>query len=39
MKLYMIEPEVSGEIGENTIYENYDAFQLNNADITELVEV
>lgn len=23
MKLFMIEPEVAGEIGENTIYENY----------------
>ena len=24
MKYYMIEPEVAGEIGENTIYDNYD---------------
>lgn len=24
MKLFMIEPEVAGELGENTIYENYD---------------
>lgn len=24
MKLYMIEPEVAGEIGEQTVYENYD---------------
>lgn len=23
MKLYMIEPEVAGEIGEQTVYENY----------------
>lgn len=25
MRLFMIEPEVAGEIGENTIYQNYDA--------------
>lgn len=25
MKLFVIEPEVAGEIGESTIYENYDA--------------
>lgn len=25
MKLFVIEPEVAGEIGERTIYENYDA--------------
>lgn len=24
MKYYMIEPEVAGEIGENTVYDNYD---------------
>lgn len=25
MKLFILEPEVAGEIGEHTIYENYDA--------------
>ncbi|MSS38725.1 hypothetical protein [Clostridium porci] len=25
MKYYIIEPEVAGEIGENTVYDNYDA--------------
>ena len=25
MKLFVIEPEVAGKIGERTIYENYDA--------------
>ena len=24
MNLYMLEPEVAGEIGENTIYDNFD---------------
>lgn len=24
MNLYMLEPEVAGEIGENTVYDNYD---------------
>lgn len=24
MELYMLEPEVAGELGENTIYDNYD---------------
>lgn len=24
MKLYMLEPEVAGEIGENTVYDNFD---------------
>ena len=27
MKLFVIEPEVAGEIGERTIYENYDAIK------------
>lgn len=31
MKLFMVEPEVAGEIGERTIYENYDAI-INNGE-------
>ncbi len=31
MHLYMLEPEVAGEIGEKTVYDNYDDIRFRNA--------
>ena len=38
MKLYMIEPEVAGEIGEKTVYENYDAI-VNDGEIAVITHL
>lgn len=31
MRLFMLEPEVAGEIGSNTVYDNYDEVRYNRA--------